>query len=132
MTLILRGSRNASATPGRLPRCLKEGRQRPASALRVAKSCCNIGTVPAAPPTTCSDDGQMAAAAGMRQGTFREASTRWGVSATQGVCLPPPTSEMLTRTARLGAYCLGLDQLDPDELVTRPGLNGSCGGPIKR
>lgn len=33
MTLILRGSRNASATPGRLPRCLKEGRQRPASAL---------------------------------------------------------------------------------------------------
>lgn len=31
----------------------------------------------AAPPTTCRDDGQMAAAAGMRQGIFEEASPRW-------------------------------------------------------
>lgn len=130
MTLILRGSRNASATPERLPRCLKEGRQRPASALRLQNPAAILEQFQLRHRPRAATTGKWPPRLELRQGTFGEASPRWGVSATRGVF--PTHSKMLTRTARLGAYCLGLDQLDPDELVTRPGLNGSCGGPIKR
>lgn len=85
VTLILRGSRNASATPGRLPRCLKEGRQRPASALRLQNPAAILGQFQLRHRPRAATTGKWPPRLELRQGTFGEASPRWGVPATRGV-----------------------------------------------